>query len=79
MPKQGKPGGRRESAGLSQLPQQQRQRRPGKTAPAPRARSREEAPAGPGGLGYVLGLDDDEKAGIKWHGTSDAKALPRRK
>ena len=64
-------------SGISQLPEQSRKR--GRKAVAPARRKGDLQPGGPGGLGYVLALDDDEKAEIDWHAAeTEAKAPPRR-
>jgi hypothetical protein len=85
MPSETKPAGAdrqdkapRRGSGISALPEQQRKRGPRADAARSRRR-RKDAAGGPGGLGYVLGLDEDERAEIDWHpGEADAKAPPRR-
>lgn len=66
----------RRGSGISGLPEQQRKRGP-KASAGKNRRRRTDAADGPGGLGYVLGLDEDEQAEIDWHPEeTDAKAPP---
>jgi hypothetical protein len=77
MPTEQNRGERKPGGGLSQLPQQER--RPVRKAPTPRSRRKAGAKEGPGGLGYVLGLDDDEQSEIDLHATeTEPKAPPSR-
>lgn len=59
---------------LSSQPQDQRRSGPKAASPARhRARPQER---GPGGLGYVLALEEHEKARIDWHEDPAAHAPP---
>ncbi|MBX3530293.1 MAG: hypothetical protein KF849_06785 [Rhizobiaceae bacterium] len=85
MPSETKPAGAdrqdkapRRGSGISALPEQQR-KRGAKADAAKSRRGRKYAAGGPGGLGYLLGLDEDEQTKIDWHpDEADAKAPPRR-